>query len=184
MIQEPPSGSLEHLLAQVCTLRHRRAHGLLEDVGLHRGQPPLLRALWREDGLTHSELAKRMHVRPPTVTRMVQRMERAGFLRRQQDRSDQRISRVYLTEAGRDIQVELYRTEHQLEEEAFTGFTPEERAQLEGSLIRVRENLLKVAGGKPHRRGRRIGNGHGTRATKRPTEMHLVEAIPEPREEG
>jgi hypothetical protein len=84
-------------------------------------------------------------------------MERAGFLRCQQDEEDQRVSRVYLTEAGRDIREELYRAEHQLEEEAFAGFTPEARAELKGSLSRVRENLLKVTRGRPNDRGRARG---------------------------
>ena len=45
--------------ARICKLHHTRAHALLEELGLYRGQPPMLRALWEQEGLTHGELAER-----------------------------------------------------------------------------------------------------------------------------
>lgn len=170
MTWELTSGSLEHLLTQVCKLHHQRAQGLLEDMGLHRGQPPALRALWGEEELTHSELAERLHVRPPTISRMLQRMERAGFVERRQDAEDQRVSRVYLTPAGRAIQEDLWQAEHQLEEEAFAGFTPEEREQLGRFFLRIRDNLLSVSGDEPRRGRRRRGGRHRQHGARRGTE--------------
>lgn len=182
MTQE--SASLEHLLARICRLHHRRAHGLLEDIGLHRGQPPLLRALWEEEGLTHSELAERLQVRPPTITRMLQRMERAGFLERRQDAEDQRVSRVYLTEAGRAIRENLRQAEHQLEEEAFAGFTAEEREDLGRFFLRMHDNLAKVSGDGPRRRGRRGEGRHRRHGRRRPAEAPATETESAPGEEA
>ena len=60
MFRQTEPESIDYLLAQICRLHHARAHALLEEIGLYRGQPPVLRALWEEEGRTHSELAARL----------------------------------------------------------------------------------------------------------------------------
>jgi len=115
---------------------------------------------------------------------MLQRMERAGFLERRQDAEDQRVSRVYLTEAGRAIQEDLQQAEHQLEEEAFVGFAPEEREELGRYFLRIHDNLVKVSGGGPRRGGRRRGGRHRRRGRGRSAEAHAVETGSDRTEEG
>jgi len=94
------SGTIGYLLARVCKAHHFRVRELLHEIGLYRGQQFVLCALWREEGLTHSELAERLSVHPATVSNALKRMERAGFLERRPDPVDQRVSRVYLTPRG------------------------------------------------------------------------------------
>jgi MarR family transcriptional regulator, organic hydroperoxide resistance regulator len=141
--------SLDHLLAQVCRLHHARAHGLFEAVGVYRGQPPVLEALWEKDGLTHSDLAAKLHVTPATMTRMVQRMESAGFIARKADPSDRRVSRVYLTKSGRAIRESLEQVIGTIEADTFVGFTLEERVLLRRFLQQIRDNLVRVVGSEP-----------------------------------
>jgi DNA-binding MarR family transcriptional regulator len=104
----------------------------------------MLRALWKQEGLTHSELAASLHVQPATMTKMVQRMEKAGFVERKSDPDDQRVSRVYLTDAGRAVEAEVKQVWRTLENETFDGFTMEERVLLRRFFLQVRENLIKV----------------------------------------
>jgi DNA-binding MarR family transcriptional regulator len=137
------------LLAQVCRLHHARAHTLLEELGLYRGQPPMLFALWEQEGATHGELAVRLHVKPATITKMITRMEKAGFVERRPDSEDQRVSRVYLTDAGRSIQDRVEQVWRTLEEEIFEGLGGEERDLLRRLFLQMRENLKRVVGGKP-----------------------------------
>jgi len=137
------SESLDFLLAQICKLHHARAHTLLEALGLYHGQPPILFALWKEEGQTHGELATRLHVTPATVTKMLQRMEKAGFVVRRPDADDHRVSRVYLTDAGRSIRDEVEQVWHTLEDETFNGFDEQERALLRQFFLRMRQNLLQ-----------------------------------------
>ncbi|MCE5257749.1 MAG: MarR family transcriptional regulator, partial [Chloroflexi bacterium] len=133
--------SLDWLLAQICHHHYARTHALLEKTGLYRGQPPLLRALWEQEGLTHNELAERLHITPATITRMLQRMERTGFIYCEPDPRDQRISRVYLTPAGRAVRTEVMSIHARIEDETFSGMTPEELQQVRGYLVRMRDNL-------------------------------------------
>jgi MarR family transcriptional regulator, organic hydroperoxide resistance regulator len=140
--QEPQT--LDGLLAQVSRLHHNGAHASLDVLGLYRGQPPVLFALWNQDGLTHSELAEKLEVTPATVTRMIQRMEKTGFVQSKPDASDQRISRVYLTEAGRAVHARLQSIRERMEVENFAGFGDEEQVMLRKFLLRIRDNLVQM----------------------------------------
>jgi DNA-binding MarR family transcriptional regulator len=106
----------------------------------------VLKALWEQEGLTHTALAERLQVTPATITKMLQRMEKAGFILRKPDPEDQRVSRVHLTEAGRAIQSQVQAVWQRMERETFDGFTQEERALLRRFLQRIRENLRRVTG--------------------------------------
>ena len=144
-----PSGpeSLDSLFAQICRLKHARIHTLLEALGLYRGQPSVLQALWEHEGLMHTELARHLEVQPATISRMLQRMEKAGFVERRPDPEDQRVSRVYLTEAGQAVRGDVQQVWRRLEEEAFAGFTLEEQVLLRRFFLHIRENLRHVTGG-------------------------------------
>ena len=147
MTEPTEAESLDSLFAQICRLKHARIHTLLEALGLYRGQPSLLQALWEHEGLMHTELARRLQVQPATITKMLQRMEKAGFVERRPDTDDQRVSRVYLTEVGRAVRSDVQQVWRQLEEEAFAGFTLEERVLLRRFFLHIRENLNRVTGG-------------------------------------
>src|ERR1700733_3885919 len=51
--------------------------------GVHEGQQFILRCLWAQDGLTPGEVARRLGLATPTVTRAATRMETAGLLFRE-----------------------------------------------------------------------------------------------------
>jgi DNA-binding MarR family transcriptional regulator len=144
-----PESSLGFLLAQVCKLHYARMHALLEELGLYRGQPPVLFALWEQEGATHGELATRLHVKPATITKMIKRMEKAGFVERRSDPEDERVSRVYLTNEGRSIRDRVEHVWRTVDEETFKEFNAEERELLQRFFLQMRENLERVAGGKP-----------------------------------
>ncbi len=140
LIEEP----IGRLLGAVCRLHHSRAFAVLEGIGLYRGQPPVLKMLAERDGRTHTELAKKMHVSPPTISKMVQRMEKAGFVVRRPDERDQRVSRVHLTEAGRAVMADVRRALDKLDAEILAGLTTEEIATFRTLLMRIRDNLLRA----------------------------------------
>ena len=138
---EQPLGKL---LAGICRLNRGFMHSLWDELGLYRGQPFLLAVLWESDGITHSELARRIHVSPATVTNMVKRMEKGGLLERRPDEVDQRVSHVYLTEAGRAIRERVDQRWRELESRVFGSFTEDEQEMLASLLTRVREELIHL----------------------------------------
>ena len=135
--------SILYLMADNSKLRRARIQALLEEIGLHRGQPFILSVLWEREGITHSELAERLFVKPATITNGLKRMEKAGLVERRPDPNDQRLSRVYLTEAGWAIRQQVEAVWRRFEAETLAGFNAEERAALRRFLQRIHENLLR-----------------------------------------
>ena len=61
----------------------------------------LLCKLFHEDGMTQSEIAQQLSIQGATVTDILRRMEEVGMVTRRRDLADNRLVRVYLSEAGR-----------------------------------------------------------------------------------
>ena len=128
-------------LAKVCRAHRGNVGELLAEVGLHVGQEMVLIELWRDDGLRGGELAERLGVEPPTVTKMLRRLERCGLVSRRQDREDARSFRVYLTDEGRSLEEPVARCWERVEETAFAGMSAGERRNLHRLLTKVRANV-------------------------------------------
>ena len=94
----PLKDTVGYMLAHACKHHRQRADELLNEIGLHVGQEMLLCGLWEKEGVTQTELAEYVMIQPATVTNMLQRLERGGFVERRPDIEDQRVSRVYTTE--------------------------------------------------------------------------------------
>ena len=109
--------------------------------GVHEGQQYLLRTLWDEDGLAPGEVARRLGLATPTVTRAAARMEAAGLLRRVPHERDRRLVRLYLTDRGRVLEKEIGRAIDNLTERALASLDQSERAALVRYLNSIRENL-------------------------------------------
>ena len=148
---EYKTNSPYHILHQVVGLHHHRTHQLLENQGVYPGQPPLLFALYKQDGQSQKELSEKLGIQPATITMMVKRMAKTGLIERRQDKEDQRISRVYLTKEGEKTRKRVAVIVKELEDECFGNFTAEEKEVLGKLLSKMRENLLSVWGDKcPH----------------------------------
>ena len=147
MLQERRDRELGLLFADVCKLHHAVSRSLVHGLGLHRGQPPLLSALAEREGQSHSELARALCVSAPTISKMVQRLERAGFVERRPDPDDERVSCVYLTDAGRSVQKDIRRTLRSMGKEITREFSAEERTLLHSFLVRIRANLQAAGEG-------------------------------------
>jgi DNA-binding MarR family transcriptional regulator len=160
MMTRQETESLGRLLSQICRLNRRHMHALLHEIGLYRGQPHALHALWEQEGLTHTQLAHALHLSAATMTNMLKRMEKAGFVERRPDPADERVSRVYLTDAGRAIQDRVRQVWRDVEALAFAGLEEPERARLRQVLLRIRGNLLQepIPGGRGRGPG---GRDHG-----------------------
>lgn len=142
--------SLGFLLGQIIRLHHSRTHNLFASVGLHRGQHPVLFMLWDKDGRTQKELAEGLQLTPATITDILQRMERMELLERRPDSEDLRVSRVYVSEKGKQLQRQVEEIFKELEKECFRGFTFEEKVLLRRFFIQIRNNLLYSNNDKEH----------------------------------
>jgi DNA-binding MarR family transcriptional regulator len=142
-MQKPITESLSYLLVQVCKAHRGKAQELLTKIELHPGQEMLLLRLWPGDGLTQSELAGDMCISPATMTKMLDRMAKAGLVERRTDVEDQRVSRVYLTAEGRSLREPIEGIWHGIEAQSLVNLTMDERILLRRLLLQVYENLTQ-----------------------------------------
>lgn len=133
--------SLTELFMQTVRKHRRMMHAILIDKGLHPGQPSLLHALSERDGQSQKELSKRLRHKAATTTMMLQRMEKAGMVRRAPDRNDQRVTRVFITDTGRKALQDTKEALRFMEAISFASFSEKEKEQLRLLLLKMGRNL-------------------------------------------
>ncbi len=101
----------------------------------------VLCCLWEEDGLPTSVLGNRLQQVGGTLTGVLDRMEKRGLLQRQRDQSDRRVWRIWLTDAGRELQETLPPIALALREDILQGVTHEEYQMLSRVIDQVIANL-------------------------------------------
>lgn len=143
MSKKPFPATVSYHLAQLAKAHRQKAEELLSQVGLHTGQEFILMRLYGEDGCTQTALVDELCVQPATICKSIDRLETAGFLVRRPDPEDRRVSRVYLTEQGRDLQKKIETLWHELEQTTVGTLTAAEQDTLRRLMIEARENLLK-----------------------------------------
>ncbi|BAL88761.1 putative MarR-family transcriptional regulator [Actinoplanes missouriensis 431] len=131
-------------LVKVAKLYRSAQADLLGELGLHPGQDVLLWMLGQEpDGVTVSEIAARMGVEQPTVTRSLSRLEQGDWFVREPVPGDRRASRIRLTGKGRAIVPRIEAAWRTLAETATAGMASDKRAVLVELLETVRGNLQR-----------------------------------------
>jgi len=129
-------------LDKISAQMRRNYNELLREINLHVGQDHLLCLLWTKDGLTQVQICEHLNCEPPTVTNMVKALEQKGFVYRQKDKNDGRISRIYLTPEGRDLENPVTERWRKQQEKLLKGILPEERLLLRRLLKQMEENLF------------------------------------------
>jgi len=102
--------------------------------------------LARKDGVTQLDLVKLTHLKPPTVSVTLRKLEKLGFITQAPDPSDQRAVRVLLTEKGRELDRSTLQRIRETDEILMRGITDTESIQLMGLLERMRRNMLEDLG--------------------------------------
>ncbi|WP_086933901.1 MarR family winged helix-turn-helix transcriptional regulator [Agarilytica rhodophyticola] len=76
---------------------------LLDPLGLTYTQFIVLMALWEEDNISISQLAKKASLSKATMTPLLKRLEQKQLIRRQVLTENERQKNIVLTDAGRDL---------------------------------------------------------------------------------
>jgi DNA-binding MarR family transcriptional regulator len=142
-METDPDLPIGRLLANLCRLQATRVDQVMDQIGLYRGQGILLVLLAEQDGLTHSAIAAKLRISPSAATKVIKRLEKLSYLRRQPDPADERLSRVFLQDEGRAVIDQIHAAFGMINRVMMEGVTPEEQGQLRDLLGRVQANLGK-----------------------------------------
>ena len=102
----------------------------------------LMMELSREDGRTQLDLVKATHLKAPTISVALQKLESDGYVTRKPDENDLRAMRVYLTDKGKALEDALKKRVEEEENAAASVLTEEECETLSVLLMKIRGNLL------------------------------------------
>ena len=109
--------------------------------GFYAGQDQIMLALSQEDGQTPGQLAARLGVRPPTITKTINRLQGQGFLDKRASENDGRQAHIFLTEAGMETIKAIEKSLRKTEKQALKGLDKKEQKQLSKLLARIEANL-------------------------------------------
>ncbi len=121
-----------------CRMRsHDREGEMLQD-----SARLIMHELSHSDGCSQLELVHATHLKPPTVSVTLKSMEAEGLVRREADVMDMRVTRVFLSEKGREHNRRVRERLLTLDDELMRDFTAEEMQLLLDLLRRMRNNIL------------------------------------------
>ncbi|MGH8445075.1 MAG: MarR family winged helix-turn-helix transcriptional regulator [Solimonas sp.] len=141
MTTPPPPNSTSSLLLEVGRLYREDFRRRAQHLKLTQSQTMALAALAKQPGLTQIALADKLEVHPVTVTQLIDRLQRAGWVRREVHEDDRRAFRLFVTDQADPILSELWKIAAEAREHAFGGLSAAERKQLDLLLNRVKSNL-------------------------------------------
>ena len=107
---DPASLRVFHAFFRAMRLHRQLMFRMMSDKDIYSGQAGCLWIIGNHDGIPQRDLARRLHVARPTITVMLHKMAAAGLIARRPDEKDQRLTRIYLTDAGRCLQDEMNST--------------------------------------------------------------------------
>ena len=116
----------------------------ITDMNPARGR--ILFVLWEKDGISVQELAVRTGLEPSTLTRMLDRLEESGHVRRSAEVGDRRKVLVHLTNPHQDLRPLYDEVSAEMTALFYRDFTPSEVVLFESYLERILRNLEAVEG--------------------------------------
>lgn len=144
MFREDLSRNYGFLINDVARLMRTTYDRRVRELGLTRSQWWVLTLLFRNDGVTQSELAELLEIERPTLGRLLDRLEAKGWVRRQHDSRDRRAWRVHLTDAVEPAMRKLRKVASELRSDALAGLSAQERERFIDTLLAVKANLVRM----------------------------------------
>ncbi|MFR4626851.1 MAG: MarR family winged helix-turn-helix transcriptional regulator [Dorea formicigenerans] len=130
------------LIQQVAHLAKYQTLKEMESCGLKPNQAGILVVLRSEGGLSQKSLLSAWS--DATVYDSgAEKMEKQGYVLREQDEKDQRITRIRISDQGIECLNGLQHMMRNLEKRLYEGISAEERQEMKETLLKMRENVLR-----------------------------------------
>lgn len=144
MLKESFDRNFGLILHDVAHLLRTTFDRRVREMDLTRAQWWLLTHLYREDGVTQTELADLMEIEKPSLGRLLDRLEAKSWIRRESDSADRRIKRIYLTRDVEPMIVEMRQQAASLRTDALAGLSEKERERFVDTLLLIKQNLQSL----------------------------------------
>jgi len=111
------------------------------DIEINSAQGRIMFALWQQDGISINELALKTQLKKSTLTSMLDRLEKMGYLKRQRSRIDRRKILIRRTEKDKALESKYVEVSQQMTKLYYKGFSKSEIDRFENDLARILNNL-------------------------------------------
>ena len=109
----------------------------------NKGFGTILNVLEENDGISQGEIAKLANLRQQTVSESLVKLEKHGFIRREQSDKDKRVSHIFITEEGRIAQREISFSRNRMASKFFSSLTEEEKESLYQILMKLEKDCTE-----------------------------------------
>lgn len=119
----------------------------LHRYNLTRAQTEIMMLIGMENGIEHRALLERLGVTSPTLTSVLNDLEKRGLLRRDVSEKDARVRLIFLTEDGRQVANDVQQEAKAILDIVFQDFSPQEiemLSQLLGRIVDKSTQLLDI----------------------------------------
>lgn len=137
-------GGLGYLLADLTRLFGRVFDRRSAHLGLTRAQWRSLKRIHQNEGLTQAALADLLDMEPIAVGRVIDRLQKAGFVERRADPQDRRCWRLHLPPQAMQVMDGIEGVARTVREDALAGIAPQELETTLRVLGRIRDNLARL----------------------------------------
>ncbi len=158
MFREDLSRNFGFILNDVARLMRITLDRRVKALGLTRSQWWVLNHLFRNDGVTQSELADILEVKKATLGRLLDRLEQKGWVRREGHAGDRRAKRVFLTDEVEPAIKTMRAAAAEVRRDALSGLSSPQQEQFVDTLLAIKGNLSRQDNG---------ANGKGAKKRKR-----------------
>lgn len=138
------SRSLGFLVHDVARLMRRAFDRRVKHLGLTRSQWFVVAHLFRTDGQTQRQLADELDMERAPLSKLLDRLESGGWVKRRADPHDRRANRVYITEKIDSLMVEGVTVGEKLTDDIFSGIDENAREEFLTILAQAKSNLLAI----------------------------------------
>lgn len=133
------------LIAKIHQTAGRIFNGILRENEIQEINPAqgrILFALWKKDKIPISELADATQLGNSTLTSMLDRLEKAGYLKREPSTEDRRRILIKRTQKDKSLQKVYIKVSKQMEDIFYRGFSEKQIIEFELYLQKILGNLL------------------------------------------
>ena len=112
------------------------------DIEINSAQGRIMFALWKQDSIAINELAQKTQLKKSTLTSMLDRLEKMGYIKRKHSQKDRRKILIKRTEKDKAIENKYVEVSQEMTRLYYKGFSEKEISRFERDLKRILDNLI------------------------------------------
>ncbi len=136
------------LMAKIRQVGGRISERMLKDFGIeiNSAQGRIMFALWKQDGIAINELAQKTQLKKSTLTSMLDRLEKMGYVKRRRCKKDRRKILIKRTDKDKNLESKYVELSQEITKLYYKGFSNSEIDRFEKDLAKILDNLTDFEG--------------------------------------